>query len=444
MFKQLTNRPEETVVQKIYRLAKENNVPQLNEMVREGVCLGVTLGQFNAVMLLAKEGEVEAVELLIQQFNASRNDATRGYAMGGYVNEVNKQIALGAKRDDAAFGYAFAGLIELAYGVVADESNRNFAAAGFAMRGDVEQVNKLISEGASLDFAARGFAMSRHVTEANELIGRGANPNFALQGFALGGYVDEVNEQIAQGANRDFAVWGYAFAGLTDEVNKQIGQGANRDYAVGGGYARGGHVGEVNQFIAKGVKREYAVRGYAIGFHVIEVNKHIAEGANKTEAVLGYRMGGHLEEMNLLRLMSLTDNEELRTLLANEANKKIKSLDIPSLLIEARKLNRLIVENNLTFEQAKGYVKSAANNWLFQGQQLVREGQFPAEIYFHILSFVLGLSESDTQCVFVTANRRLQSNIVVNTLSLFQPAEEKIVAECKQIAEDRYQKRITF
>lgn len=60
-------------------------------------------------MLLAKEGNREAVEFLIDKFKASRNAAVKGYALGGFVNLVNEQIKAGANPDYAVWGYANSG-----------------------------------------------------------------------------------------------------------------------------------------------------------------------------------------------------------------------------------------------------------------------------------------------------------------------------------------------
>ena len=186
--------------------------------------------------------------------------------------------------------------------------------------------------------------------------------------------------------------------------------------------------------------RNDAVLGYAIGGHVEQVNEQILKGADYHAAVRGYVFGGHIQQKNILQLLSVTDNQILRKLLVQEVqlnlmkekNRKIESFDSSLLLKKAIKLNQLIREKGITFNQAQGYLRAGANGWLFQGQQLVSEGwlffpqlivkkavpdtdtyrhilslgwllfqgqqwsierRFNPEIYFHILSFVLGCSK---------------------------------------------------
>lgn len=270
--------------------------------------------------------------------------------------------------------------------------------------------------------------------------------DYAVLGYAMGGYVEEVERQVEAGASRDYAVLGYAMGGYVEEVERQIAAGASRHCAAQG-YAMGGYVEEVERAIAKGVSRDNVVWGYAVIGYVEEVNRQVAKGASQEYAMAGYRDGHYLNQQEgILRLVASTHDEYLRKLLVKNAKYEIDSLDAASLLSEATKLNQLMHACDLTFDQAQGYLKAAANIWLFQGQELVKRGVFSAEIYIHIASFITGCSTRDTVKLFDLANKRLRDNTVKKNkagfFSFFKTTSS--LKKRAALSEERYQRRIHF
>ncbi|TAK76323.1 MAG: hypothetical protein EPO11_04350 [Gammaproteobacteria bacterium] len=70
----------ETMIKKICQLARDNKIENLRELM---LTCDERLLKYWAVELLARAGNEKAVNLLIKQFDADKNCATRGYAWGG-------------------------------------------------------------------------------------------------------------------------------------------------------------------------------------------------------------------------------------------------------------------------------------------------------------------------------------------------------------------------
>ncbi|MFJ1270140.1 hypothetical protein ACD661_16400 [Legionella lytica] len=484
-----------SLVQLVYQLAKSKDQIELANLENEGFSLGVFYCADNAVMLLAKENNIEAVEFLLTRFNLSINYAAQGYAMGGHIRIVNQLIAQGASKDHAAKGFARGGYVDEVNQLIAQGANKDYAAEGFGIGGHLHEAKQLLAQGASRDKTVRGFAVGGHGHEVNQLITEGANKNYAIQGFAIGGHVREVKQLNTEVLDVNDALAGFAMGGHVHEVNQLMVQSRPiactlMGYAEGGhilqikqlmpqvsssmskndlviSYARGGHVNAVNELIAQGVGPECALSGYASRGYLKEVNELLSQkgAAHYADwAASSYGLGKYINEANLLSLLSFTDAQELRTCIAEKYVMDLPDLRDPThseiqrkkiieeyilqhlapLMKKAEKLNQLMREKHLNLEQAKGYLSTAANVWAFQGQQLVREGKILPEIYFHIFSFINGCSVNDNIKIIDAANQTLRDNVISASRTGFfswfksQDILEKLAIE----AEERYQNRI--
>ncbi|USQ15409.1 hypothetical protein J2N86_14280 (plasmid) [Legionella lytica] len=485
----------ESLVHLVYQLAKSKDELELAHLESEGFSLGAFYCAYNAVMLLAKENNIEAVEFLLTRFNLSVNYAVQGYAMGGHVRMVNQLIAQGASKNHAAKGFAIGGYVDEVNQLIAQGVNKDYAAEGFGIGGHVDEAKQLIAQGASRDKTTMGFAIGGHEQVVNQLIAEGANKNYAIEGYAISGRVHEVKELSTEIGDENDALAGFAMGGHVHEVNQLMGKErpiecALIGYAEGGhilqvkqlilqaslpmskndlviSYAQGGHVKPVNELIAQGASPECALSGYAKRGYLKEVNELLSQkgAAHYADwAASSYGLGGYINEANLLPLMSFTHAQELRKCIAEKyimgllnlrqsthSEKERKQIigeymlqHLPELMKRAEKLNQLMRENNLNLEQAKGYISTAANVWAFQGQQLVREGKIPVDIYFHIFSFINGCSDNDNIKIIDAANQKLRDNVVsasrTGWFSWFktQDSLEKLEVE----AEERYQNRM--
>ncbi|WP_133137599.1 hypothetical protein [Legionella rowbothamii] len=485
----------ESLVHLVYQLAKSKDEIELAHLENEGFSLGAFYCAENAVMLLAKENNIEAVEFLLKRFNLSINYAVQGYAMGGHIRMANQLIAQGASKNHAAKGFAIGGYVHEVNQLIAQGVNKDYAAEGFGIGGHVHEAKQLIAQGASRGNTTMGFAIGGHVQVVNQLIAEGANKNYAIEGYAISGRVHEVKELDTEILDKNDALAGYAMGGHVHEVNQLMAQReplacALNGYAKGGhslqvkqlmaqvrqsisnndlvfAYAQGGHSIPVNQLINQGAAPECALSSYAKGGYIKEVNELLSQkGAARYAdwAAASYGLGGYINEANLLPLMSFTHAQELRKCIAEQyimdllnlkqsthSEKERKQIieeymlqHFPQLMKRAEKLNQLMRENNLNLEQAKGYISTAANVWAFQGQQLVREGKIPVDIYFHIFSFINGCSDNDNIKIIDAANQKLRDNVVsaprTGWFSWFKNRDslEKLEIE----AEERYQNRM--
>ncbi|MHB1222125.1 MAG: hypothetical protein ACYC0J_09030, partial [Gammaproteobacteria bacterium] len=97
--------PQNTLFHTAYHLTKNKNKDALTSMVEEGFCINTPQNGYSLVELLARQGDVESVEFLMAEFRANQDDAAKGYAQGGHVDQVNMLVTKGADRKLAALGY---------------------------------------------------------------------------------------------------------------------------------------------------------------------------------------------------------------------------------------------------------------------------------------------------------------------------------------------------
>ncbi len=356
---------------KIYQLVKEKNEPKLNEMVKQGICIGRYYNEHNVISLLAKEGDIDSVNFLLNKFKANLNDAVFGYACGGHVDAVNKLLAEGASIDYAIRGYAYAGQVDMVNKLLAQGTRVCVAIAiqGYALGGHVDEINKLI-EVPCPDFyreeAICSYAFRGQVDEVNKLLlkqGGSYDYCMAIEGYAYGGHIDEVNKlindpslsKLEKKTYRLSAIRGYALGGYVDEVNTLILQHEFHKEALDAAvyaYARGGHLDLTDNPTDQNADPKILMGGFARSWHIAEVNGLIAMGISYSSAVSGYLLDRQPGKENLLRLMSFTDDKKLRQLLAEEAHKKNNLLDINDLISKSEMIREMSLYYGLDYNEA--------------------------------------------------------------------------------------------
>lgn len=322
------------IVEKIYQLAKDKNKKALTELLNEGsIAVGVQSGSDNAIIRLAREGDVDSVNFLIDEFAASLNDATLGYASGGHVLAAITLRQAGVSHYSFINGLAQAGvpdLIHLWQPTPQYMFFRQVVIDGYARGGHFETVKNLRENGLNNFFVLSSYAESGFIEEVNKAFDHNNDLYWAIEGYARGGYVDEVNKLLA-----------------TDKPNV-LGV-AVRFYAIGG------HVEQVNDLLERGASIDQAVMGYAEGDHIVQVNQLIAKGASRAKAAMFYI--GFIKFDNIipvLRIMAHTDDEELRNAIAAEALKKmlITDTEIETLKAKATAMNCCMRLCGFTHNQA--------------------------------------------------------------------------------------------
>lgn len=144
------------------------------------------------------------------------------------------------------------------------------------------------------------------------------------------------------------------------------------------------------------------------------------------------------KSLELLEELSEIDTEEARLDLDK------KNYLSSNILNTAAKLNELMRKHGLNFNQANEYMLAAANIWLLQGQRLIT-AIFPPELYLLITTFVIGLSEAETQKILTALNDRIfeGSKSLLQT-NFFTPSESERQERLKQITDNHQYRRVTI
>lgn len=449
----------ETLFETICRLSQEKDEDALTKIMTAGNCIGVFQGDYNPVMKLAKDGNYEAVEFLIDKFKASLNDAVHGAARGGHIDLINTLVNKGASLNYAVCGAAIEGNVALIDKLISEGAPLSFAVVGVADGGFIELMDNLLSRSAYevnlLKQAAMAAAIKGHIDLIQKIIERAAilnNQELAeikicaslgavsagiakfngsiengvlldkavlfwatMVQLARRGDENAINKLIQEGASLDEgmrkkvldnAVQTAAVAGHINLVNLLLKQGASLNKAVQG--AASGDHGELTiKLINEGASLEEATQSAATAGHIDLINLLIKRGASLFETAKAAVIGGHLEgnQEKVLRFISFIDNALLRKCLIEKANKKNNSINIETFAKKASQQNRLIRKYQLDYQQIQPLLAQGARikrEWLLHGEKLAA---FPAEIFIHISSFVLGLPNSDTLKVFAAVNK---------------------------------------
>jgi hypothetical protein len=115
------------------------------------------------------------------------------------------------------------------------------------------------------------------------------------------------------------------------------------------------------EIILEGYEASYEVliEYFAKHANIKEVNDLIKFDQNKkmcAAAVAGYEKSDLINEVNILRLLSLTNDKDLRQLLVLSAKKKMNNFDFNACLKEAENINKFLnkkIHKKLSFEQAR-------------------------------------------------------------------------------------------
>lgn len=280
---------------------------------RFNLCVNTHNGRMmqTPVEFLALKGEHEAVEFLLDHFNADANSAVYAYAQMGDMVRVENLIK-----------YHGASL--------------HFAAAGYELSGNHDAAENLFKRGASLDFMVKSAAMANNGQRVDALLKRGANLGDAILGYAQSGNVESAEELISLGGSQVKAIYGYALKGLNKKVNEMIKH--EKDLMI-------------KQFYLDAAAKAYAYVG-----DVWHVEKMIFGGAKKVNAVEGYALAGYYKELNEL----LRRDDEIRGLPVDVLGKNHHENEFSAALLSCAygghdAIANLLIRNNERSSPLSGY-----------------------------------------------------------------------------------------
>lgn len=490
MFDEGLNKPTETTFDKIYRLAIEKNEVELNKMLAEGVCLGEFQGLDSPVMLLAKNGYHDAVEFLIDRYNANLHDAVKGYGICGNGPKINELIERGASRTIAFEGLAMGGFTKIVDVMISEGESLETAIKCFAMGGRQDLVDKYIKQNKSnpllhreamLGFARAGnielfnfykaqIALRNEAYPISEFAKNGDKYNVdkllavggivkgdplasAIQAYAMCGHVSLVNELIGRVTDPELklecqldAVLGYAIGGFEDLVNAQIDLVQDKEkYKLHEralyGYAYGKNIDMVNREF----KKTYTT--YKTGDNEEELKNSL-----KKQVLKGYNDGHHLKRLDVYPiafLIMMTTSPFLKDAIKARAKEIYNKEDYKRIEVEIMKLNNIMQKYQLNVQQAKILRNDNAVNVItLIGPLLLKNKLFDKNILMELLSKTFNISTKLFTQVYDAVHIQhfksmtrdlglsLRSNSLLSTAEQMFKAKHVFITESK-----RYTKR---
>lgn len=434
--------PDKILFDEICTSAIKRDKKTLQTLVEKGIFLNFTLCIPNeeptkhdhpytipitVLSWLAEQGQDEAVDFLIDQFNLNRDEALRGYAKALRKEKVEEHIRNGAKENFAWRGYAAGGHFELLPACKDCGDDKHMLIVWAILNGH-EEHNWLKDPTLSDEFIKKGYlhayAMVNNTKKLNELKQQVNDLSYEIRGAAYGKHVEAVDQGIASGANISQVLFSYANAGHVKEINKLLEE---RPYLV----------------------RE-AILYYARTGNVTEVNKHIAQCAdmNKVnycdQAKKGYQyyVGSEINANPLSRLMKVityTNDKLLRTMLIDYAHELAPSDNIEKQL---RRLTEIIHHYDLSYRQAQALARMGENArmWFMLATELVKdtskECYHPVEIYFHVCAVLVDLTPYDARMIFKAIHNRHRLQVLdmfsqsPNTLFARSLNKEQVLELC--------------
>lgn len=267
----------------IYQLALHEDENALDALVKKGVCLSKFDGPYNAIMLLAREGKTEAVDLLITKYLGNINHALQGYAMSGnelFVDQlINNHDAIPKY---AVLGYACGGHDAALENLLEKNEKwqrldlRSAALMGYAIANNKEKLkaylekSEMYFKAGKLGYAARGLALAGNIEGLETFLGEyclcqedvEVISKDMLEGFAMGNHsvsesyealLDPNYEYRSHYENELLFVKSYAMGGHPEKA-KEIYQTLNyrkqefQKYLVDG-LVQGGHIATALQML---------------------------------------------------------------------------------------------------------------------------------------------------------------------------------------------------
>lgn len=178
-----------------------------------------------------------------------------------------------------------------------------------------------------------------------------------------------------------------------------------------------------------------------MAFELRPVNQFICKDHEKLQKIFDY-----------LKSLSEIDNEQDRIELAKHEQFGLSSAMFEAILKQAAKLNELMKQHSLTFNEAEHYLKMGASSWLLQRIiPLNKDKELPFELYMTITSFlipILNISQKEIERLLNVLNDRIYAGAKMITEDKFQQkffsSRKKYDQRQQQIQEHYESRKITY
>lgn len=469
---------DEAALEVIVNHARRCDRKALKEFLSQGYSVGLRVNGITAVEILAMDGDVDAVNFLLDHFCAGMSSAARGYARAGNVEQVEALLDLGASMNAALEGYAISQMHEYVDGLIRRGAEIYHAVYGYAqvnavarlknlddllvekiksmhsmaekflVRENMENAKKLGFIKAS-NIAAMTALMEDAASVGNNLIMALADAGqfdlveacidrpddrkrairYAAEGYAMGGYQDQVERLLQSGAEMSDAICGYAKSGLLRYAIELIKKSDNKEDAyldLINGLMHAGQVLDCNEYF------QMCIREFK-WFSKIR-NDDIAGNLN------GYRYSMEAADMYsddrmCLRILSFSNSEKMLQLLVEtleyyDSNHQGK---YQLLAAKAREINRWMNEYDLGYSNALKIISLTESErvWCLQGDQMTKRRDendeptqalpiIPYEIFLSITAKMLGLSVKNTELVVAALHENMMAESVKRNVRQFE------------------------
>ena len=422
----------------ICELAKAQNQFGLQRVIDDAmVSIDIYSGLYTPIMRLAEGGEHNAVAFLWRHFDANLNSAVEGYAREGFHKQVDALLAKGAHIGFAVRGYASIGdenrVILYMTGQPLDVV-RPCAIAGYALGGFIDNVNALLTltEGKWSYLAAIGYGAGNHHNAVipHDLWKPLVAPTENVWNPAIEKVKTIFNIPMEMETDmRAYFLQGYAMRGNFSKVEELIGQGVEHYRAILG-YALGNHGKDILAWEnAKQHEADTAIMAYIHSGNIGKVSALTAREHHSCRnedystvlqrIVDAYKSSGHINSLRKLsRVMVLMENARLRYSLSSESTNETNAVVLKKAMVTRRliteaqlNISLVILLDPLLFYVIECYAKS-------------RE-VFPHVIFINIMTQLTGFSpwlikELCRQVFQVQSEKKLQIRQYFNEQSVPQ------------------------
>jgi hypothetical protein len=466
----------------ILRLARRCDRKALKEFFSEGYSVGHRVNGMTAVEKLAMEGDVDAVNFLLDYFCASLNCAARGYARAGNVEQVETLLEIGVSKEFAIEGYAVAQLDDHVNDLIYRGAEIYYAIYGYAQVNAIEKMIKLDGlvmekqnmtvEGVTIaelryhydnieDAWHAGFAKAGNIKLLDALKGREDSVDYRrILVYAEAGLVDFVYGCIANATNKHIAirraVEGFAMGGHQEQVEQLLLTGTDIGDAIHG-YAKSGMVRQAEELLKRSDDKVaaylYLVAGLMKAGIVSKVDVYVQAGMRDLKWLLGLRENEresdfpgyrdawdagnmYTDDRICLKILSFTNTVKLREILVRKLEDLASDQDKDKyqvLAAKAREINRWMNEYDLGYSNALKIISLTESErvWCLQGRQMTRKRDendvaaqslpiIPYEIFLSITAKMLELSIKNAELVVAALHEGLMAGSIKRNVSKFE------------------------
>ena len=415
---------KDPIFNSICSLAIAGDEKGLRQLLATNVSIARHFNWSTPVKLLAQNGEHRAVQFLLRRFHANPNHAVEGYARGGFVENVNALLKLGAKNIDAACGYAYAGNHCQLEPFLKEDSfipghymfDLNVIILDAAMGGQFELVEQLITMGAGIKEAAWGYVIGGYDHKVEDLRRRDGSINTTLlDAYAITGNVSEVENYLQQDEEvLPIAVDAYAQGGHVNLVEDLLSRGANLLNAIKG-YIKGGFIHEADELIARALGNQRSLHAsiihtYACHYMLDNLKTQVQSDADFHVIVWALDQSDVMTDQEicspsyfalktLVTLMSFPYSQENTFIEYAGNNPDLSSGALYESMLKVRSIYKIMQEYSLDFEQAY----ALHNNytpliiWILQGKNI--EPPLPHNIFIKLAMQLTKLDYLDTEAI---------------------------------------------